>query len=1248
MNKRKLSILIAAALSSLSGAVQASPEELTRVSEYAFEQIEHLKALAERGEGTFEKGGRTYLRYQGHEYLVNFDHYPSFPFMLGGNDSAYRAVMDGLDDRWTFMMNDGGFYLMNQDLGGINYDETLSGCYIQYSPAARGTPVSGGGYAWEAPMVQRIEASDCRDLAPPAPEKLVAHSVSDQGVFLVWSEDESASATLSLFPESDPAAKRQFANVSPGFFIGELTPDTTYQAELSFCKGTSCSETKTLTFTTAPARLGFADEQPVTNSLAGDLEGLLTFAQTNTNSAPYGNEHGLFPDPVMKRAALLLFTPTDNTINQLWLEVYQSGELIHRMPMTPPSALPENDQPDNGRTKVVYSHYAWSANMQWDWMQPGLSLRISDNTGRTGELPETGIYFGGAPELVIQNIDMGMLTPPRGQNTMIKQMATLAADYYQKIPVSKLVMADYTPTHFEKVTMPNGKVYTTKSDSTGGWHSGDMREAIGKALVSTGINNANFGISDSAGASQQYNRHRGFNHITAHTNVGVYTHPSNGGSQTVVHGGSGGGGIVTLEGTTGNEWSHELGHNYGLGHYPYMASVHDQESGWGWDAFYQRFIGNLHWTGEAYTQEQGGEIVPPFKGEFRFTRDAQNGGEAERVGTISRFTLEHPAQSRKTQNWLNQAANLDSSSPSGYVRWNGHTQAYDVVQTDAPKPSQTGVPVVTLLGVYDPMNQLPSQIYPPLYSNYGNVFDLPQSADIDFQVEGWQPVTSLTDTQLNADIWRKMRENGELKRICQFTFTASNGQTANFVGAENPSLSRCEAGEDMYWDINGSREAIVSQPNDYALLSKFGNGKVTYQPTADIGEQELCILDKGDINHEGAGFVKDNACQQLPDIKHKGGADWYYSSRKPDIWYPRFDSQRVCTLTVTRHDGSQEQIQLANSRHNGTESNKFHVNLPMTVPAQVTLSCEDAQGETVLDTLTPDQNPPIDKLNGPVVIGQEQGYRQVVKAMPTFNEHQGLKTMDFASFSEFDAYVAAHWGGGEINNGVTSNARRTGALYVYANPNTGTRDYFIMADENAGPMPNNRQSNDDWHFLGSADDHVNLALNPVKLNRNSGVDTATRVAQYFGQDRVLSWDERTTTKWGESENAVFATGTEESGERRYFIQKRPGQGGEFPWYGSNDDWYFVGSDTTIERLVTKLKSSVTTFEDELLTWYKQDTMHEWGDNGTYGNVNDIYVYHFRGGEHYYRLKTHRYGYFPWPTDPNASNHEWEYLGRYYQ
>lgn len=250
----------------------------------------------------------------------------------------------------------------------------------------------------------------------------------------------------------------------------------------------------------------------------------MSITQTHTSVAPKGNEltgQGHL-DAIMNREALLLFTPQQGEeINQVRAEVFLDGELVQTTLMLPPSALAASDQPENGRMKVVFSHLAWSLPLQWDWMKPGLSLRLTDNLGREGVLSQGEIQFGGAPELVIQNIDIGMLMPPRDRNTMIQNLPTLAADYFQKIPASKLVMADYTPAHFPVVTMPNGVVYTDKSASTGGWHSGDMREAIGKAMVSTGINNANVGIVSSAGYSQQYNRR--FNHITAHTNVGIYT-----------------------------------------------------------------------------------------------------------------------------------------------------------------------------------------------------------------------------------------------------------------------------------------------------------------------------------------------------------------------------------------------------------------------------------------------------------------------------------------------------------------------------------------------------------------------------------------------------------------------------------------------------------------------------------------------------------------------------------------------------
>jgi len=347
------------------------------------------------------------------------------------------------------------------------------------------------------------------------------------------------------------------------------------------------------------------------------------------------------------------------------------------------------------------------------------------------------------------------------------------------------------------------------------------------------------------------------------------------------------------------------------------------------------------------------------------------------------------------------------------------------------------------------------------------------------------------------------------------------------------------------------------------------------------------------------------------------------------------------------HRNGSTHIALDGNRHKSTESNKFHVNLSMEkgVPTQVSLSCSDLNGTSTLTRFTPDQNPPLDKLKGPIIIGQEYGYSQVIDMTKTFAQNQTLLNTDFATIAEFDAFVAEHYGRGVLNNGVTKAERRAGALYVYPNPETGTRDYFVMRTLEAGAFPTDQTSDQGWKYLGSADDHINFAFNPIKLNRAEGVSVEARVQSYFGVSRLLTWDERTSTTWDNASNAVFVGQIE--GENHYFIQKRPGEGEAFPTRrASNQDWIWLGSDSSIQETLTELNRDLASFERMLLEWYQQDAMGVWGSDGQRGNVNDIYQYAFRGGYHYYRLKVTKYGYFPYPTDPNPTNGHWEYLGQF--
>ncbi len=47
--------------------------------------------------------------------------------------------------------------------------------------------------------------------------------------------------------------------------------------------------------------------------------------------------------------------------------------------------------------------------------------------------------------------------------------------------------------------LPTGELLTDMDPGNGGWHSGTMRQRIGKELVSHGIDNANYGLNSTAG-----------------------------------------------------------------------------------------------------------------------------------------------------------------------------------------------------------------------------------------------------------------------------------------------------------------------------------------------------------------------------------------------------------------------------------------------------------------------------------------------------------------------------------------------------------------------------------------------------------------------------------------------------------------------------------------------------------------------------------------------------------------------------
>jgi hypothetical protein len=384
---------------------------------------------------------------------------------------------------------------------------------------------------------------------------------------------------------------------------------------------------------------------------------------------------------------------------------------------------------DLENNSITYATDAWSAVLPAEWLVPGLTLHFQQGK-LTGKL--TGLTIGAPTQLLIHTIDVGMLTTPRAAFAFAKDPEA-HREYFQTVPTSRLIVAQYAALTLPEVMMPTGVLLTELDESEGGWHTGNMRQSIGKELISHGIDNANYGLNSTAGQGEKSHPYV-VAQLAAHNNRGRYRN----GIQ--VHGGSGGGGIVTLDNSIGNELSHEVGHNYGLGHYVdgFKGSVHrpagEINSTWGWDADKGRFLPNFSpvRTGKDTCIEK--DCQPPFDGRS-FGLDAMAGGAP--FSAFNRFTLYTPNTAAIIQRFLESKAVFDSGSPTGFSRWNPDTSQMEpywhrVEVTGAGrdpkenagrgtdrKPVLSGVPVVTLIGYYDPLGEKRSYIYPALHGAYG-------------------------------------------------------------------------------------------------------------------------------------------------------------------------------------------------------------------------------------------------------------------------------------------------------------------------------------------------------------------------------------------------------------------------------------------------------------------------------------------------------------------------------------------------
>lgn len=490
--------------------------------------------------------------------------------------------------------------------------------------------------------------------------------------------------------------------------------------------------------------LGFYDQDAtgntrvVRNDLTGNFSAMIQFAQNHTVD-PQGNAAKQMPRLTSEKDALLLVTPTPEMgeIESLNAEIYLNSRLIRRIALQDPTQIPTSDQTNTDRPAVQYSKRAWSAALKWDEVKPGLNIRIVDTKSRkNGRLAADLIDFAAPGELLVQSIRLGMLTnPPTGNYLFLNQPEQAGSDYLQTIPAAKITVSRYDDMILNKVMVGSGKIYDASSDTDGDVYSGDMRGDTAKSTFSTGINLANWGVTSSGMVSQQ--QPQVTQSVVIHHARGKYQNGD------VTHGLSGGNGILTLIDSVDNEFSHEIGHHYGLGHYPgqsgenYFWASHHHDSGWGYMAHRDRMRGNIRWNVTNLSDRLNGTAL--FNNQYTFAPDSMAGGSFQ--SSLSRYThYTGYSTYHKIQPAFSKPV-WDETSPTGYKVWNATTRQMEVHQPKVSssnqvwynsvdgnflKPVQFGVPVLTIVGGYDPIANV-GLLYPAARGNWGNVFNLPKT-----------------------------------------------------------------------------------------------------------------------------------------------------------------------------------------------------------------------------------------------------------------------------------------------------------------------------------------------------------------------------------------------------------------------------------------------------------------------------------------------------------------------------------------
>ena len=892
MKKKILGVIIGA---TLAANAYATPHPLEDASLQITKKMAELAVLATNpnnviveSKGEFEY---SYLVYKDKKLRINYDGNILFDFM--DFESEFETVFDFLPKTWEKYSYDGGFDIFPEGF------YTAEKCTFGLYSAMRGSKDNEGNYIWERDMTTHLDTSACTDIVQKPSivfntnqlDNMLVGKLSGGVLFaqahIIPAKTESQEKRMHLVAQRATKVMFKPTEAFPSYSEVRVTAtdrDGKMLGSIEMKRPDELARNVMVISEITDSNIDFSyDPEAVFNvrEVSSDaISDALTdhnVVQLRTSDGHWNRDFALEQNNPKLDGKTVIFTSSAGYNSNVSYYPLRSKTIVNGT-----STVFKNVkgtwvlQDDLIFNEIGYADGFWSAELPKEWLNAGLQLSF-ENQGNTGTL--TQIKVGAPTELLLHTIDVGMLVEPR--NAFHFQTDKEAQrEYFETAPISKMIVSEYEPVHLTEVMLPDGTLLTDLDPSDGGWHSGTMRQRIGKELFSIGINNANYGIHSTAGVGEGENPYLAAQ-LTAHNTRGNY----NNGVQ--VHGGSGGAGMVTLDSSIGNEFSHEVGHNYGLGHYPggFEGSIHKpanmSNSTWGWDSERDVFIPNFSPSNNGTASCLDGQCVEPFNDMFSFGSDSMAGGWA--MYGAQRFTLYTPYSMHFIQKNLESKAVFDETSSTGFKKWDEvtenmveYTLSIDVLESTSVNPWEANAAhIATLLSDFNKVD----------LSTWNGHWARDMSV----------PAASPTN-------------KGKI-----FTFNSDAGYNSNLaINGENIVVNY------------GSRLVFVSNGDTWIQNGKYEQNKVI-RPSL-FGVPVTTLVGYYDPKNTLNSYI-------FPAMHGSYG-----------YVYPDDSASLIagnCALEVSMKNGDIQKFTLKNNRRNTDNMNKFHVNVAQSEnPVAASVVCD--------------------------------------------------------------------------------------------------------------------------------------------------------------------------------------------------------------------------------------------------------------------------------------------------------------------